>query len=151
MIEETVKAVREGHGVMLVAKDSKHQEKMFELLGERMGGSDIFVLRKGDSIVLTDEEVKNGSVHDYKVVIVPIKKSEGYTLTTLDTMITSVYPSNNATREQIEGRINRIGQKRDIVYKIFHTGILTYILNNHNDAKSLSLAIKAIVDVKNSI
>ena len=61
-------------------------------------------------------------------------------------MITSVYPSNNATREQLEGRINRLGSNYEIVYYyIIHTGILTYILHNHNSAKSLSVALKAIV------
>jgi len=62
-------------------------------------------------------------------------------------MVSSVYPSNNATREQIEGRINRIGQKeKTIIYRIVHAGILTRILQNHNDAKSLSLALQSLAD-----
>mgnify|MGYP001331571356 CR=1 FL=1 len=77
-----------------------------------------------------------------KVVIVPIKRPEGYTLTRLKVLITSIYPSNQATRTQIEGRINRIGQKANVLeYRIIHAGILTNIMNNHDDAKSLEIAL----------
>jgi hypothetical protein len=60
-------------------------------------------------------------------------------------MVTGVYPSNNADREQLEGRINRIGQKSPSVqYITVHTGILTYIMNNHNDARNLSAVLSAL-------
>ena len=107
--------------------------------------SDIFVLQGSESIFLTDEAVKNGKIHGYKVVIVPQTKAEGYTLTYLSVMITSVYPSNNATREQLRGRINRISQKSsDVLYRTVHTGILTNLLHNHNSAKNLSIALKGL-------
>jgi hypothetical protein len=58
-------------------------------------------------------------------------------------MITSVYPSNNATREQLAGRINRIDQTTEpLLYKTVHIGILTTIMKNHNNAKSLSVALQ---------
>ena len=62
-------------------------------------------------------------------------------------MITSVYPSNNATGEQLRGRINRVGQKTEpLLYYTVHIGILTTIMENHNSAKSLSAALQAIVE-----
>ena len=82
---------------------------------------------------------------DYKVVIVPISKSEGYTLTRCNVMISSVYPSNQASRTQIEGRINRLTQNaKEVYYIIVHTGILTNILQNHNKARSLEKALAEI-------
>jgi hypothetical protein len=82
----------------------------------------IYKLVGTDSINLDDE-----AVPDYKVVIVPIRHAEGYTLTRL-----SVYPSNNATCEQIARRINRVSQKHDtVIHNIVHVGILTSILKNH--------------------
>jgi len=59
--------------------------------------------------------------------------------------VTSVYASNNATREQLEGRINRPGTpyKKLYMYTV-HAGILSYILERHDSARSLSEAIKAI-------
>lgn len=132
-------------GVMLVARDAKHQDSLYDkLLRRNVNRRDIFLL-KNRSIFLTDEEVETGRIHDYKIVIVPIRKAEGYTLTRLGCMLSSVYPSNNATREQIEGRINRIGQRRKVIkYRIYHTGILTYILKHHNDARSISLALQSL-------
>jgi hypothetical protein len=149
MINQTAAILKKGRGVMLVAKDSKHQDVLYDLLlaGTNLTPSQVFVLKGGDSIFLTDEAVKSKEVPDYRVVIVPIQKAEGYTLTHLSAMVASVYPSNNATREQIEGRINRIGQKKKkILYRIVHAGILTRILQHHNDAKSLSIALQSLAE-----
>ena len=64
-------------------------------------------------------------------------------------MITSVYPINNATREQLAGRINRLGQKTEpLLYYTVHIGILTTIMENHNSAKSLSAALQAMAEGK---
>ena len=149
MIRETEQMLKKNIGVMLIAQNSKHQTKLLKLVLQKINikKEDIFLLKGGDSIFLTDEAVKMKKVHDYKIVIVPIRKAEGYSLTRLGAMISSVYPSNNATREQIEGRINRIGQKRDTVYyRIVHCGILTYILKHHDDARVLSLALKSLAE-----
>lgn len=63
-----------------------------------------------------------------------IRKAEGYTLTRLSAMVTSVYPSNQATRTQIAGRINRLSQRsKEILYRTIHVGVLTAILENHNN------------------
>jgi hypothetical protein len=62
-------------------------------------------------------------------------------------MITSVYPSNNTTIEQLKGRINRLGQKTEpILYKTVYIGILTSIMENHGKARSLSAALQAIAE-----
>jgi len=81
-------------------------------------------------------------VRDYRVVITTIRQSEGYTLTTLSSMVSSVYPSNQATREHLEGRINRPGQYADdLQYLTVHVGILTYRLEHHIDAGNLSAVL----------
>ena len=69
--------LRQHRGVMVVAKDSKHQLEVKQVILETSGISedDIFVLGPGDSILLDDESVADGSVPDFKVVIVPIKES----------------------------------------------------------------------------
>lgn len=130
--------------IFIVAKNINDQYFLSDHFNVRK-----FLIEKDNSIFLTDKSVEDGNEKDYKVVITTSKNSEGYTLTRSDTMITSVYPSNNATREQLEGRINRIGSNyKTVYYYIVHTGILTYILHNHNNAKSLSVALKAIVNSK---
>lgn len=149
IVSETMKWLNVNRGVMIVAQNKAHQTKLQEMLIDKgVKNKDIFLLTGKESIFLTDESVKQkkSPVPDYKVVIVTIHKSEGYTLTRLSVMITSVYPSNQANREQLEGRINRISQKKDIIdIQIIHCGILTLILKHHNSAKSLSIALSDMV------
>jgi superfamily II DNA or RNA helicase len=136
-----------GRRVMIVARNVNHQNKLNTMFinEEKISSQDIFLMGKDNSIFLTDESVKSGKTPDYKIVIVTKRKSQGYTLTRLNCMITSVYPSNNATREQLAGRINRIGQKvKPLLYRTVHIGLLTTIMNNHQNAKSLSAALQAI-------
>ncbi len=147
MMHQVQEFIDQDRGVMLVAKDRKHQQVLHQMVinDTSVDEEDIYVMGSGDSIFLTDEAVAEGKVHDYRVVIVPIRKAEGYTLTRLSAMVTSVYPSNNATREQIEGRINRVSQHRhEIDYRIVHVGVLTSILCNHNNAKNLALALQGL-------
>ncbi len=153
MIRQTCHYLRsvKRRGVMLIAKDVKHQAILYDLLttskDAKVSKDSIFMIKGNDSLFLSDDAVNNGSVPDYRVVIVPIRKAEGYTLTRLSVVITSVYPSNQATREQLEGRINRIGQKeKDIYYVTVHAGILTRLLYKHADAKSLSLALQSLAN-----
>jgi len=144
MIQETIEHLDEG--VMLVAKSKEHQLVLKNMLTEEnIDEKDIFIITGDSSIFLTDEYVENNKVHPYKVVITTVKKSTGYTLTYLGVIIEGVYPSNQADRDQIHGRINRIGQRRKIVKNIVvHCGFLSFILKNHNDAKSWSVAISDI-------
>lgn len=143
MIKKTLELLLEGRRVMLVGKDAKHVDILNKLLVK--GGIDskyIFTLVGKESIHLTSKAVKNKEVFGYKVVIVPIKKSEGYTLTYLNVMVTSVYPSNNATREQIRGRIDRLDQEStEIDIYTYHSGILTYILHHHEEALRIGIAL----------
>jgi superfamily II DNA or RNA helicase len=146
MVKTTQSLVHEGRGVMVVGKDSKHQKKLYEMfIDNGVDEDEIFVLESGESIHLTDEAVEAGKVPDYEIAIVTIRRPEGYTLTRLSAMVTSVYPSNNASREQIRGRLNRLSQKSpDIIERVVHTGVLTAILRHHNEAKNLSIALQSL-------
>jgi len=140
IVDETVKEVEDGKGVMVVARSAAHQEELRSSLAER-GVRKIYVLEKNKSIHLTDE-----SKEDYDVVIVPLNKSTGYSLTKLKVMITGVYPSNHATRDQLEGRIIRIGQKEKFIrFRTVHCGILTYIMENHKDARNIAAIMSTLV------
>lgn len=147
MISLTIEFLKKG-GVMLVARNTKHQERLQDaLIKKGLKEKDIFLLTKDQSIFLTDESVESGDTPDYKVVIVPLRKSEGYSITRMRSMITSVYPSNEAVRQQLEGRINRLSQRSKVVhYRTVHVGILTYVLEKHRNAASLSAVLNAIAE-----
>ncbi len=136
-------------GVMVVAKDSTHQQELLEGCIEdiNINRKDIFVMEKGASINLTDTTVKEKKVRDYFVVIVTIRQAEGYNLSRLKAMVTSVYPSNEATRTQIEGRINRKGQMAEkLKYYVVQVGILAYIYQHHRSARSFNKIMEQLAD-----
>ncbi len=136
-------------GVMVVAKDSTHQRELLEGCIEdiNINRKDIFVMEKGASINLTDTTVKEKKVRDYFVVIVTIRQAEGYNLSRLKAMVTSVYPSNEATRTQIEGRINRRGQTaKKLKYYVVQVGILNWIYQNHRDARNFAKILSQLAD-----
>ena len=72
-------------------------------------------------------------------------QAEGYTLTTLNARFASVYPSNNATRTQLDGRIDRLGQQAPrLTHYTVHAGILTNILQRHQEARTLAELLSAL-------
>ena len=73
----------------------------------------------------------------YDVVITTVLYSAGYTFTQANIMVTAVYFSNQATRDQLDGRIMRVGQTADgVTIYVLHTGLLTRTLGNYELARS---------------
>jgi hypothetical protein len=143
MINQTIGLINEGIGVMMVAATEEHQNVLRDMLIEAgVKSKRIFCLTNKQSLFLTDEAVKSKSVPKYKVVITTVRHNAGYTLTYLGAFVSSIYPSNQSSRDQLEGRINRIGSTHSVLQYIYiHCGTLTYILNNHDQARSLAIAI----------
>ncbi len=150
MVKKTIELVEGGNGVMLVAQNKSHQLELYEKLGKSIKKRDIYILEKGGSIFLTDQSVERGD-RDFKVVIPTIRQSEGYSLTRLNSFVSSVYFSNQANRSQLEGRINRIGSKaKSIDYFYFHCGILSYIHRKYKEVNGLKLSIDSMMKMMNS-
>jgi superfamily II DNA or RNA helicase len=145
IIDSSIELLEHG-GVMVVGRNNAHCETLKEMFKNKgIKSKDIFIIQKDEKVHMTDESVESGKVHDYKIVITPLSKSEGYTLSRLKSMVTGVYPSNQATRTQLRGRINRLSQKaKEVTYVIVHTGILTYVLEKHNDANSIMKVMEAL-------
>lgn len=146
MINQITQQFTNGNGVMLVARNLEHQQQLYNiLLSKGFAQNDIFLIKRGQSIFLTDETISQRLVPNYRIVITPINYSTGYTLTRFHVMISSIYPSNGAVREQLEGRINRIGQhSRTVTHIYVHVGILTHIMRNHQDVKNLSEVLRTL-------
>lgn len=139
MVKDIYNYVMAGEGVFVVAKDITHQKVIQKMLIQQgLSETAIHLFEKDNQITLTAEY--DGPI---KVVITTKRHAEGYTLTKFRIMIMSVYFTNQATRDQLEGRINRIGQESDeIKIHIYHTGILTYINNRYEKARTLAQALK---------
>lgn len=141
IIELTLSLTNNTHKpIFVVAKDNRMQmtlQTAFEMAGKR-----VYSISTNNSITLTPNDE-----HLYDVVITTCKHSTGFTLTQADTMVTSVYFSNQATRDQLEGRILRMGQTSPTVtVYILHTGILTYTLKHYEDARSLRQSMEDLAE-----
>lgn len=145
--------LREGaSGVMLVVRDAECQKRLRVMTVAALmeaalieTPAEVFMLT--GSIVLTEDH--NPAVDPVggrvRVVIVPMSKSEGYTLTRCDSLVTSVYFGNQATRQQLDGRINRTSQRAAVLrYRTVHCGLLTHVLRNHNGAANINAVLQAM-------
>lgn len=145
MVNQTALLTSGGHRCFVVARDQTHAEELYQLINRHLPANQIYLIGRGSSIFLTHQTT--GPEADIRVVITPIRRSSGYTVTLMNIMITSVYPSNNATRQQIEGRINRISQPNPRISQItVHAGVATHMMLYHKDAKNLNDVLNTMAD-----
>lgn len=142
--------VARGIGVFVVAANTAHQEELKRELLAAMPGAlreaDVALIRAKQSLHLTP-----ASKDRYKVVVTTVQHSLGYTLTQLGAMVTSVYPMNNATAEQLDRRVDRIGQAaKTLEYVTVHCGLQSHIMLHHLDARNISLVLQSIAHLVNS-
>lgn len=112
------------------------------------GVNNIFLIGKDSSINLTPIDPPPGTPIP-QAVITTSNHSEGYSLSRLRVMITGVYFSNQASRSQLEYRLNRIGQLHDIRILVIHAGIISYIHKHYEKARSLAQCIKGFASEAN--
>ena len=145
IINDALLYEKEGKGVFIVVKDDTHQKKILNDLSSRTD-KPIFCVTSKNSITLTDKEVERGGT-DYRFVIAPMAISEGYTCTRLSVYLSSVYFSNEASRTQMRGRINRVGQKaNNVTYVIYMCGILELIAKRYKHAKTVKSLLSTLID-----
>ena len=146
MVEETMR--RLDRGVLVVARDRRHQQLLCEALARRPGtrvccfrGDPKVVLpnvRTKQLLYLTSQAVRDGQEENFNVVVVRMQDCEGYDASHLACLVTSIYPSNLATRLQMFGRINRVVQEADSVENVVVTaGVLTKLHHNYEMAKTV--------------
>ena len=95
------------------------------------------------TIHLTETAVLTGQEKPYKVVVAALRYCEGYSLTWMTCMITGSYPSNQASRTQMRGRINRLDAQR--LYKRYVTvlaGTTTITFRHQLAAKMMEDALR---------
>jgi hypothetical protein len=142
LIDLTVDYVNKGVPVFVVAKDKATQKYMGEELTSR-GIKRLHLITKDNPI-----NYEPGDKRKLQVIITTPSQSTGYTITGMSTMLTSVYFSNQATRDQLDGRLNRVGQPSKEVHIVtVHCGLLSYVLTKYNTVKSISDAIKSFAEL----
>lgn len=100
-------------------------------------------IRHEKTIHLTEQAVMTGQEPPYKVVVAAQRYCEGYSLTWMTCMFTGAYPSNQASRTQMRGRINRLDAQR--LYKRYYTvltGVTTITYRYQEAAKMMEDALR---------
>lgn len=144
MLTMIKKYITRGEGVFVIARNNDHQKRLVENLQAK--GIEVYAITKNTPITLTPKDT-NGKKGKIQVVVTTKQHSEGYTLTKFRVKISGVWFSNQATRDQLEGRLNRIGQPSDTVYDVtVHAGILTYVMKRYESSRNLSEALKGFAD-----
>lgn len=139
LIDSAFKYLELGKKVFIVAKDKKDQNYIADSLSEY----NVFKISSDNTIVLAP-----GDKTDIDVVITTIYQAEGYTLSLLHVGLTGCWFSNYATREQLEGRLNRLNQENDVVtWETHHAGILSYTLEKYENTRNLSQALKGFAEL----
>ena len=145
MVKEAVK--RLDQGVLVVARDQDHQKKLCRAMVQEKDAKVCCLL--GDPkwqgvgtirqlLYLTSDAVRRQEEEAFNVVVVCQNHCEGYDASHLATMVTSVYPSNLATRVQMFGRINRVVQESACVERVVMVaGVLRQLHENYETAKTV--------------
>jgi hypothetical protein len=142
MVESTVNSSRTG-GVFLVARDKPHQIVLERLVTDAL-------LRAGipGKVQVMSNSVNMNTSHDVRVLIGRQSLSEGFSACFASTMVTGVYLSNQAQRDQLRGRIDRLSQKsKSVKYITVHGGVLSLVHNKHLDAASIAAVIKGLASL----
>lgn len=140
--EVIIEYVKKGEIVFANSRNLAAQDDLAKYLESK--GIKVYKITKSTPITLLPEDIDQT---DIQVVISTHKFVEGYQMTASRIAISEVIFSNQTTREQWEGRINRISQKSPWVkYITIHTGILTFIMEKYDKARKLSEALKGFAD-----
>lgn len=122
--------------IFVVTKDNLTQQRMNTELSSY--GIKCHMIEKDNPINITSESGNKG----IQVVITTVRKDTGYDVTASRIMITAPYFTNQARRQQLEGRLVRISQKSpEVLFETLHCGILSYVMENHDVARILAKSI----------
>ncbi len=144
LLEQTMFYLSNRLGVFLVARNVHHAELLASQLRER-GVNKVLIIGHDNSVSFTPKDADPfipGSLSPY-VVITRSNFCEGYNMTLYRIMVQGVYFSNEATRQQLEKRINRIDQTAESIRIItIHSGIISFIFKKYEHVHSIAMALK---------
>lgn len=137
MIQQILLYLRHGLPCFVIARNRKHQQQLKTML-EQSGIQSIQLIENQVHVNYTPDMLPNVP----QVVITIPTHREGYNLSAYRILIHGVFMSNQASREQLERRINRLSQTAESVRIItLHSGILSYINKKYDIQRSLAKAL----------
>ena len=150
LVAQAVELLKTEPGVFIVAKDRAHQEKIYNGL-VAAGVPDVFIHRISGRITTANTgpiSLRCDSISNIRVVITTPSYSTSYNMTKFRIRLDSVYFGNQATRDQLDGRMTRICQRYpEVYYLTFHCGILSLVHERYEKTRSISEALKGLAQL----
>lgn len=147
IVKHAIDLLRTEPGVFIVAKDRSHQDLIYhELVANNVDANIIHRLTGRETERNTGPiSLRHDSVTNLRVVITTPTFSTSYNMTRFRVRLDSVYFGNQATRDQLDGRMTRICQLfPEVYYYTFHCGILSLIHERYEKTRSISEALKGL-------
>lgn len=137
LINQAFGYIKLGEKVFIAVRDSNRQNIVASKLNS-LGVQHIHLINSSNPITLTPNISNN-----IQAVITTKQHVEGYTLTDRRIGIYEVFLANQSVYEQLDGRMNRIGQYSSFIRIItIHSGILSYIYKRYQKAHTLAEALR---------
>lgn len=144
IVSEVINYLNMGEGVFVVGRNATHANLLESEL-RKMGVNKILVISSSNTMSLNPSSGSPffpGSNTPY-VVITTSNHCEGYDMTLYRVMVSGVYFSNEATREQLEKRINRVNQtSQEVRIILIHAGIISYVHEKYEGVRNMAGALK---------
>ena len=153
MVDYVVEKLKEAQcsGIHMVVHDKKQLVTVYEmLLSKGISAVEIYRVGPDGSGPIVTPENKLTELPKVRIIISPIRESRSWTATRMNEMVTCIFPSNEADREQMRARIDRIvNVPRDITYTTFldDQGFFARIRRGHLQAKDINTAIREAISI----
>lgn len=136
IVDQVLAEIAAGNRPFVVCRTYDHVEAMRQrLYAAGLSEQQIMVAARASSIQSVTADT-NTNPH-LCVALVPMHQSTGYSATYFNVRLRGVFPSNEADRAQIDGRIVRPGQREAPVRLVtVHCGITSLIVRRHLEAAS---------------
>ena len=133
----SMREIKAGRRPLVVARNQKHCRELIAALLAK-GLRDANIWRFDENKPLESLPAAGNERSPIRVGVLPISACLGFSATHFNVRIRGVFPSNEASRSQMDGRIARTGQPvRPVRLITVYCGITGLILNNHLETASL--------------
>lgn len=124
-------------GVFFIAKNSAMARKVVEHFRTIMKKDEIHMIGKDSTV-----SIRATDKTPIRLLITTPSYSMGYDATKMTAVVQTVYFVNQSIREQLDGRLVRIGQDRKVTFYTFYVGVLENIWQRYKLSGSMSKALK---------
>lgn len=135
VLNYTLNWLSRGEGVFVVARNIADADQLYQEISSYKYR--VTIINSKNPLSLTPY-----TTNCPHVVITTPNHCEGYDMTKYRVMVSGVYFSNQATREQLEKRVNRLNQIHDVTINLIHSGIITYVHEKYEGVRNIAAALK---------